>query len=118
MVQFALLVDPQREPADEVGVGDDDPFGAAVGDLELGLDGVGAPHDPRDHSALDVLDVAVERKPRDRRQRRQDPEEDRHRPHKRQHPVALGLLPEQLLELLELLRMLSGDVARLGEVVR
>ena len=45
MVQPALVVDPQTEAADEVGVGDDDPLGARVGQVELGFNGVGAPEE-------------------------------------------------------------------------
>ena len=88
-----VVVDPQPEPADEVGVGDDHAFGAACRDVELGLDGVRAPEDAGDHTALHVLDVAGEGEPGDRGQRRQDAEEDREAPEQREHPVALGLLP-------------------------
>ena len=82
------------------------PSAPPSGICELGLDRVGASHDAWDHPALDVLDVTVECEPGDRRQRREDAKEDRHRAHQRQHAVALGLLPEQLLELLELVRVL------------
>ena len=37
----ALLIDSQREAADEVGVGDDYPLGARLGDLEIRLDRAG-----------------------------------------------------------------------------
>ena len=37
--------------------------------------------------------------------------------HQREHAVALGLLPPQLLELLDLVRVLRGDVVGLREVV-
>ena len=66
----------------------------------------------------DVLDVAVEGVRRDRRHRRQDPEEDREPGHQRQDVVRFGLLPEELLELCEFLRVLGGEVLGLGEVVR
>ena len=45
------------------------------------------------------------------------PKNDREAAEQRQHAVALGLLPEQLLELRELLRVLGRQVVRLAEVV-
>ena len=116
-MQQAVLVDPEREAAHLVRLGDDDALGAVVGDRELRLDRVGAAVDARDHPGSDVLNVAVERLGRDRRHRRQVPEEDRERGQQRQHVVLLGLLPEELLELGELLRVLRGEVLRLAEVV-
>jgi hypothetical protein len=40
VVQHPGAVDPQPEPAGEVGVGDDGLLGAGLGHLEVGLDGV------------------------------------------------------------------------------
>ena len=71
-----------------------------------------------DEALLHVLDVARERVAGDRGQRRQDAEEDADRAEQRQRPVALRLLPEQLLQLLELLGVLRREVLRLREVVR
>ena len=62
-------------------------------------------------------DVTGEAEPGDGRHRRQDPEERREAAEQRQHAIALGLLPEQLLELLELVGVLGREVVRLGEVV-
>ena len=117
VVQQAVLVDPEREAAHLVRLGDDHALGALRGTRELRLDRVGAAVDARDHPGRDVLDVAVERVRRDRRHRRQDPEEDREPRQQRQHVVLLGLLPEERLQLGELLRVLRGEVLRLREVV-
>ena len=76
MVQQALVVDPQPEAANEVGVGDDDALGTSVRHVQLRLDSVRPPGDTGDHTVLHVLDVPVERVAGDRGQRRQDPEED------------------------------------------
>ena len=56
-VSLCCSVNPEREPADEVGVGDDHAFRPAWRDLEVGLDRVGAPKDPRDHTPLHVLNI-------------------------------------------------------------
>ena len=63
-MQQVLLVDPQREAADEVGVGHDHPVGAAVGNVEVGLDGVRAADDSGDHAALNVRHAALELEPK------------------------------------------------------
>ena len=118
MVELALLVHPEPEAADEVGVREDHALGAALGDLELRLDRVRAPCDAGDEPLLHVLDVARERVAGDRRQRREDAEEDADGAEQRQHAVALRLLPEELLQLRELLRVLGRQVVRLREVVR
>ena len=54
----------------------------------------------------------------DVRERRHDAEERRECRQQRQHVVLIGFRPEQLLELLDLLGMLGGEVVRLAEVVR
>jgi hypothetical protein len=51
VVEQAVLVDPQREAADEVGERDDDALCASVGNTDLGLDRVRAADDPRGPSA-------------------------------------------------------------------
>ena len=55
VVEQAVLVDPQREAADEVGEGDEDALGAAVGHVDVGLDRVRPADDPRDHRRLDTF---------------------------------------------------------------
>ena len=117
MVQQACAVDPQPEPTDEVGVGDDDALGSAVGHGQLGLNGVRPPADARDHAALHVLDVPCERVARDRRQRRQDAKDEREAPEQRKHPIALGLPPPQLLQLFERVGVPRRQVPGLREVV-
>ncbi len=113
----AVAVHPQREPTHLVRVGHEHAFGAALGHRDIGFNRVAASVDARDHAALDVLHVAVELETGNGRQRRQDPEEDRHAAQKRQGLVAVGLGPEQLLQLGELLGLLGGEVVRLGEVI-
>ena len=117
VVQQALVVDPQPEAADEVGVGDDDALGTSVRHVQLRLDSVRPPDDAGDHAALHVLDVPGERVAGDRGQRRQDAEEDAQSAEQRQRPVALGLLPPQLLQFLELVGVLCRQVPGLREVV-
>ena len=68
--QEALLVDPKRVAADEVGTGDDHALGAAAGDVQSRLDGLRASLDAGRHAALDVLHVAGQAQPGDGRQRR------------------------------------------------
>src|SRR6266498_3463514 len=80
VVQHPVVVDPQPETADEVGVGHQHPLGAGLGHVKFGLDGVGPPEDAGHHAALDVLHIAGERQPGDGGQRRQDAEEDREPP--------------------------------------
>ena len=111
------VLDVEREPAEVVGFGDDHAFGAALGHDEVGGDRVRAVVDPRDHARHHVLDVAAELERGLLRDRGQDAEERRERAEQREHLVSLGLLPEQLLELLDLLGVLGGEVVRLGEVV-
>ena len=48
-VSQLAVFDEEREAPEMVGLGDDDPLGSAVGDLEVGGDGVGVAVDPRDH---------------------------------------------------------------------
>ena len=55
----------------------------------------------------------MKREPGGRGQRRQDPVHDRQAGHQRQHTVALGLAPPQLLQLLDLLRVHGRQVVRL-----
>ena len=74
--------------------------------------------DPWDHPRGDVLDVAVVGELGLRRQRRRHPEEGGEPAEQGHHVVRLGLLPEQLLQLFDLLRVLLGEVVRLGEVIR
>ena len=45
MVQQTLVIDPESEAADEVGVGNDDALGASLGNVQLGFDGVRSPLD-------------------------------------------------------------------------
>ena len=116
-MQQPVLVDPEREAAHLVCLGDDHALRAAVGNRQLRLDRVRAAVDARDHARGDVLDVAVERLLRDGRHRRQHAEEDREPGQQRQHVVFLRLLPEQLLQLGELLGVFGCDVVRLAEVV-
>src|SRR6266576_5367037 len=117
VLQLAVL-DEEREAAQMVGLGHDHAFGAAFRNLELCTDRVGVVEDLRDHSGGDVLDVPVEGELGLRRQWRRHPEEGGEPSEQRQHVVLLGLLPEQLLELLNLVRVLLGQVVRLAEVVR
>ena len=63
MDEVAPLVHPEREAADEVGERAQDALGAALGDVDVGLDRVRAPVDARDHRGRDVLDVAGELEP-------------------------------------------------------
>ena len=116
-VRQLAVVDEQREPAQVVGLGDDHALGAARRDHEVGADRVRVVVDPRDHPRQDVLDVAAELVLGDLRERRHDAEERRERGQQRQDVVLLGLLPEQLLELLHLLGVLGGEVVGLAEVV-
>ena len=76
VMQQALVVDPQPEAADEVGVGDDDALSTSFRYVQLCLDGVRPPGDTGDHAVLHVLDVPGEGVAGDRGQWRQDPEED------------------------------------------
>jgi hypothetical protein len=71
--QHPLLVDPEREAADEVGVRDEHAFGGAIGDGDLRLDRVRAPSDARATARWMFCHVAGEHEPRHRWQRRQDP---------------------------------------------
>jgi len=84
--------------ADEVGGGDENSFAAAVRDLYVRLDGIGAPGDVRDHTAMNVLDMAFERVPRDGGHRRQHAEGHRHPAQQWHGAVAFGLLPKQLVQ--------------------
>ena len=110
-------VDEQREPAQMVGLGHDHPFGAAFGDDQVGADRVGVVVDPRDHPRQHVLDVAAELEPGLLWQRRQHAEEGGKGRQQWQHLVPLGLGPEQLLELGDLVRVLGGQVVRLAVIV-
>ena len=93
------------------------PSAPPSGIVHLGLDRVRPPVDARDHRGLDVLDVAGEREAGLGRHRRQHAEEHREAGEQRQHAVALGLLPEELFELAELLGVLGREVMGLAEVV-
>ncbi len=119
VVEHALLVDPEPEPADEVGVRDDDALGAAVGHRR-------AP--PRSRRSVRR---SGGRAPSGRSGRRRRTcsgsrsaaaagcrRSTQMRAEQRQHVVALRLLPEELLQLRELLRVLGREVLRLREVVR
>ena len=109
--------DEEREPAQVVGLGHDHPFGAAFGDHQVGADRVGVVVDPRDHPRQHVLDVAAELEPGLLGQRRQHAEEGGQGRQQRQHLVPLGLGPEQLLQLGDLVRMLGRQVVRLAVIV-
>ncbi len=92
------VLDVEREPAEVVGLGDDDTFGAAFGHDQICGDRVRAVVDPGDHARHHVLDVAAELERRLIRDRGQDAEERRERREQREHVVPLCLLPEQVLE--------------------
>src|SRR5262245_10816735 len=97
--------------------GDYHALDAPVRNHEVGADRVRVVVDTRDHPGGDVLDPAAVREPRVLRDRWDDPVERRETAEDRQHLVALRLLPEELAQLLDLLRMLAGEVSRLREVV-
>ena len=84
------------------------PSAPRPGHDEIGADRVRVVVDPRDHARQHVLDVAAELEPRLLGKRRQDAEEGRKGRQQRQHLVPLGLFPEEILELLDLLRMCSA----------
>src|SRR3954452_3766908 len=111
------VLDVEREAAEMARVGDDHAFGPPVGDVEVGADRVGVVVDPRHHAGGDVLHVAVVGGGGLRAERRQDPEEGREAGEQRLDVVLLGLLPEEGLQLLDLLRVGARQVDGLREVV-
>ena len=117
MVQQTPIIDPQRESADEVRIGDNDAFGAACGDIQFGLDSVGSIVDAWDHGGLHVLHVTRKCEPRDRRLRWKNAKECRKTAEQWQHSIALGLLPPQLFEFLELGGIGGSHVFRLREII-
>jgi len=111
-------VDPQREPAQVVGLGHDHALGPPGRDDQVRADHVGVVVDPRDHPRHDVLDIAPVLH-RDRvRYGRQDPEEGGQGGEQGEHLVLLRLGPEQLLQLGDLAGVIGGQVACLGEIIR
>ena len=97
-----------------VGLRDDDPLGAAVGHDEVGGNRVRVVVDPRDHPGHDILHVAAELELRVVGDRRQHAEERRECGEQRQHLVPLGFLPEQGLELFDLVGVLGGEIVGLA----
>ena len=111
------VLDEEREAAQVVGLRDDDAFDAALRDDEVGADRVRVVVDARDHAREHVLDVSAELEGGDLGQWRQLAEEGRERGQQRQDLVTLGLLPEERLELCDLVRTVRSEVVRLAEVV-
>ena len=101
------VLDVEREAAEVVERRHDHALDAALRDDEVGADRVRVVVDPRDHPGGDVLDPAAVGELRLLRDRRHDPVEGREPAEDRQHLVALRLLPEELAQLLDLLRMLA-----------
>jgi hypothetical protein len=75
------------------------------------------PSAPSSGTALDVLHVPFEGGACGGGQRRQVAEHHREPAQQRQHPVSFGLLPPQLRQFGDLVRMLGAQISRLGEVV-
>ena len=116
MLQLPVL-DEQRESSEVVGVGDDHSLGAAVRDVQIRADRVGVVVDPRDAPGGHVLHVSVVGGSRLGAERRQDAEEGGEPGEQRLDVVLLRLFPEQVLQLLHLLRIAGRQVVCLGEVI-
>ena len=105
--------------AEPAALGHDHALGAALRDLDLGLEVVRGVEDARRVAVRRAGQLAGLREliasGRNARTRRD--EAGRHRRVQRQHLVFLRLGPEQLLHLLELFRVLGGDVVGLGPVL-
>ena len=107
------VLDVESESPEVICLCDDDTFRSSLRYNEVGTDAVGAIVNLRNHAGKHVLDVTAELEGRIFRNRRHHAEERRERREQRQHLVAFGFLPEQILELLYLLGMIDRKVFRL-----
>ena len=116
--EFALAQE-QAVAAEAPALGDDHAFRAALGDLDLGGDGVGLVQDARrgaGRHAGQFARIGEDRSSRREARARRVPARER-RVVERQHVVLLRLGIEEVLHLLELLRHLGGKVVELGGVL-
>ena len=116
--QFALAQE-QAVAAEAPAFGDDHAFRAALGDLDLGGDGVGLVQDVRGGAgrhAGQFARIGEDRSSRRQARARRVPARER-RVVERQHVVLLRLGVEEVLHLLELLRHLGGQVVELGGIL-